>query len=68
MRALVLGSLMVAIPAVSAPAAPDVAVRLVRSLAAAIPTATLHRIEGAGHAAPFDAPQSFFRVIADSIG
>jgi hypothetical protein len=30
-------------------------IRLVRLLAAAIPTATTQTIEGAGHAAPFDA-------------
>jgi pimeloyl-ACP methyl ester carboxylesterase len=41
--------------------------RLVRSLAAAIPTARMHRIEGAGHAAPFDAPTNFVRLIADTI-
>lgn len=42
-------------------------VALVRSLAAAIPTATTRRIEGAGHAAPFDAPANFVQLIADSI-
>jgi pimeloyl-ACP methyl ester carboxylesterase len=41
--------------------------RLVRSLASAIPTARTHRIDGAGHAAPFDAPTSFVQVIADTI-
>jgi pimeloyl-ACP methyl ester carboxylesterase len=41
--------------------------RLVRSLAAAISTARLHRIEGGGHAAPFDAPSNFVQVIADTI-
>jgi 3-oxoadipate enol-lactonase len=46
---------------------PDGMARLVRSLALAIPTARTHRIEGAGHAAPFDAPVNFVRVIADSI-
>jgi pimeloyl-ACP methyl ester carboxylesterase len=40
---------------------------LVRSLAAAIPTATTRQIEGAGHAAPFDATTNFVRLIADSI-
>jgi 3-oxoadipate enol-lactonase len=39
--------------------------RLTRSLAAAIPTARAHRIEGAAHAAPFDAPTSFVQVIAE---
>ena len=42
-------------------------VGLVRLLAAAIPTATTHRIEGAGHAAPFDAPTNFAQLIADTI-
>jgi pimeloyl-ACP methyl ester carboxylesterase len=42
-------------------------VRLVCSLAAAIPTARTLRIEGAGHAAPFDAPRSFVRLVADSV-
>jgi pimeloyl-ACP methyl ester carboxylesterase len=42
-------------------------VGLVRSLAAAIPTATTRPVEGAGHAAPFDAPTAFARVIADAI-
>jgi 3-oxoadipate enol-lactonase len=41
--------------------------RLVRSLAAAIPTARTHRIEGAGHAAPFDATTNFVQLIADTI-
>jgi len=41
--------------------------RLVRSLAAAIPDARTHRIEGAGHAAPFDAPANFVELIADTI-
>jgi len=43
---------------------PDNMARLVRSLAAAIPTATTHRVEGAGHAAPFDSPTDFVRLIA----
>ena len=46
---------------------PDSMVRLVRSLAAAIPTARTHRIEGAGHAAPFDATTNFVQLIADTI-
>jgi 3-oxoadipate enol-lactonase len=40
--------------------------RLVGSLAAAIPTARTHRIEGAGHAAPFDATTNFVQLIADT--
>lgn len=42
-------------------------VGLVRALAAAIPTATARRIDGAGHAAPFDATGNFVRLVADSI-
>jgi pimeloyl-ACP methyl ester carboxylesterase len=41
--------------------------RLVRFLAAAIPTGRTHRIEGAGHAAPFDAPTTFVGLIGDII-
>jgi pimeloyl-ACP methyl ester carboxylesterase len=40
---------------------------LVRSLAMAIPTARAHQIEGAGHAAPFDATTTFVQLIADCI-
>jgi pimeloyl-ACP methyl ester carboxylesterase len=46
---------------------PDSMVRLVRLLAAAIPTARTQRIEGAGHAAPFDATADFVQLIADAI-
>jgi pimeloyl-ACP methyl ester carboxylesterase len=42
-------------------------VGLVRSLAAAIPTGTTRQIDGAGHAAPFDAPTNFVQLIADAI-
>jgi pimeloyl-ACP methyl ester carboxylesterase len=38
---------------------------LVRSLAAAIPTATTQQIEGAAHAAPFDAPRNFVQLIKE---
>ncbi|MHB8669558.1 MAG: alpha/beta fold hydrolase [Acidimicrobiales bacterium] len=41
-------------------------VRIVRSLAGAIPAARLHQIEGAGHAAAFDAPANFVQVIVDA--
>ena len=41
--------------------------RLTRLLADAIPTARIHRIEGAGHAAPFDATSNFVQLIADTI-
>jgi pimeloyl-ACP methyl ester carboxylesterase len=39
---------------------------LVRSLASAIPTARTHEIEGAGHAAPFDAATEFVHLIAEA--
>lgn len=47
---------------------PNNIVRLTRSLAAAIPTASLQQIEGASHAAPFDATSNFVNVIGDTIG
>jgi pimeloyl-ACP methyl ester carboxylesterase len=40
--------------------------RLTRLLAEAIPAARTQRIEGAGHAAPFDATANFVRLIADT--
>jgi pimeloyl-ACP methyl ester carboxylesterase len=46
---------------------PESMSRLVKSLAAAIPTAETRRIDGAGHAAPFDATENFVQVIADAI-
>jgi pimeloyl-ACP methyl ester carboxylesterase len=46
---------------------PDSMSRLVRLLAAAIPTARTHRIDGAGHAAPFDATANFVQVIVDAV-
>lgn len=46
---------------------PDNMVHLVKSLAAAIPGARTHQIEGAGHAAPFDATANFVQLIADTI-
>jgi pimeloyl-ACP methyl ester carboxylesterase len=46
---------------------PDNMARLVRLLAAAIPGARSVRVAGAGHAAPFDAPDTFVQVIADSL-
>jgi pimeloyl-ACP methyl ester carboxylesterase len=46
---------------------PNSMFRLVRSLAAAIPDARTHRIDGAGHAAAFDAPANFVELIADTI-
>jgi 3-oxoadipate enol-lactonase len=41
---------------------------LVRSLAAAIPTARTRQINRTGHAAPFDAPDNFVSLIAETIG
>ena len=46
---------------------PDSMSRLVRWLAVAIPTARTHRIDGAGHAAPFDATANFVQVIVDAV-
>ena len=46
---------------------PDFMARRTQSLAAAIPTARIHRIEGAAHAAPFDAPANFAQLIADTV-
>jgi pimeloyl-ACP methyl ester carboxylesterase len=46
---------------------PNSMVGLTRSLASAIPTARTHQIEGAGHAAAFDAPSNFVQLIADTI-
>ena len=46
---------------------PDSMSRLTRSLAAAIPTAKTHQVEGAGHAVAFDAPDNFVQLIADTI-
>jgi pimeloyl-ACP methyl ester carboxylesterase len=46
---------------------PDTMVRAVRRLAAAIPTARTQRIEGAAHAAPFDATANFVELIANTI-
>ena len=45
---------------------PNSIIRLTRSLAATIPTARTHQIEGAGHA-PFDATSNFVQLIADTI-
>ena len=42
-------------------------VRVTRSLAKAIPTATFRQIQGAGHAAPFDAPSNFAKVVGDTL-
>jgi pimeloyl-ACP methyl ester carboxylesterase len=46
---------------------PNSMLRLVRSLADAIPTARTHQVEGAGHAVAFDAPANFVQLIAGTI-
>jgi len=46
---------------------PNSMVRLIRSLAAAIPTARAQGIEGAGHAAPVDATTNFVQLVAHTI-
>ena len=40
---------------------------ITRSLAQAIPTATVREIDGAAHAVPFDAPGNFAQVITEAI-
>jgi pimeloyl-ACP methyl ester carboxylesterase len=45
----------------------DTMIRVTRSLARLIPTATFRQIKGAGHAAPFDAPANFVMVVAEAI-
>jgi len=42
--------------------------RMVRSLARAIPTARALRVDGAGHAAAFEAPDNFVRIVSEAIG
>jgi pimeloyl-ACP methyl ester carboxylesterase len=42
-------------------------IRLVRALAGAIPTASTRQIDGAGHAAPFDATDNFVQVVAEAV-
>jgi 3-oxoadipate enol-lactonase len=46
---------------------PTSMVGLVRSLAAAIPTARTRQIEGAGHAVAFDATANFVQLIVDTL-
>jgi pimeloyl-ACP methyl ester carboxylesterase len=46
---------------------PKSMVRLVKLLSKAIPAATTQEIEGAGHAAPFDATDNFVRAIAGAV-
>ena len=40
---------------------------ITRSVARAIPAATVHQIDGAAHAVPFDAPASFAHVIVETV-
>jgi pimeloyl-ACP methyl ester carboxylesterase len=40
---------------------------ITRSLARAIPTATVRQVEGAGHAVAFDAPGGFARLIGEAV-
>jgi pimeloyl-ACP methyl ester carboxylesterase len=46
---------------------PDFIVRCTRSLVDAIPSARMYRIEGAAHAALFDAPANFVELIAETV-
>jgi 3-oxoadipate enol-lactonase len=62
-----LGAVEVPIVCTYGARSPDSMARLAKLLAAAIPTATTCRIDGAGHAAPFDATENFVQVIADAI-
>jgi pimeloyl-ACP methyl ester carboxylesterase len=43
-------------------------VTVTRALAKAVPTASFAVVEGAGHAAPFDAPREFARMVLDAAG
>jgi pimeloyl-ACP methyl ester carboxylesterase len=63
-----LGSIEVPVVCSYGSRSPKAMLRLVDALAAAIPTARTSRIEGAGHAAPFDATTNFVQVIAGEIG
>ena len=45
----------------------DTMVRITRSLARAIPTATIRPIEGAGHAVVFDAPAALVQMIVETV-
>jgi pimeloyl-ACP methyl ester carboxylesterase len=42
-------------------------IRLTQSLASAIPSARTRQIEGAGHAATFDATSRFVELVADTL-
>jgi pimeloyl-ACP methyl ester carboxylesterase len=42
-------------------------VRVTHRLAEAIPTATFRQLQGAGHAAPFDAPGEFTKLVCDTL-
>jgi pimeloyl-ACP methyl ester carboxylesterase len=62
-----LGTIKVPVVCTYGARSPNAMARLVRSLAAAIPTARTRQIEGAGHAAPFDATSNFVHLVADAI-
>ncbi|WP_083906336.1 hypothetical protein [Mycobacterium sp. JS623] len=46
---------------------PKTMARVTRSLAATMPNSAVVSIEGAGHAAPFDAPANFVAVITEAL-
>lgn len=46
---------------------PSTIVRVTKTLATVIPAAAFRQIDGAGHAAPFDAPADFANVIKDTL-
>ena len=46
---------------------PSFILRCTRALAGAIPTAKVHRIDGAGHAVPFDATPRFVSLVAETV-
>ena len=62
-----LGSVEVPVACSYGARSPDSMAVRIRSLSRVIPGATLHRIEGAGHAAPFDATAGFVGLIADAV-
>ena len=42
-------------------------VKVTRALAKAVPTAAFTQVQDAGHAAPFDAPSHFAKVVLDTL-
>ncbi|HET6713365.1 MAG TPA: alpha/beta hydrolase [Actinomycetota bacterium] len=61
-----LGTIRVPVACSYGARSPDFMARCTRSFAAAIPGARMHRIEGAAHAAPFDATDNFVQLISDT--